>query len=109
MRYLSTDDLEPSLEISIDEGASPTSLRLSGLLDHATGVALLRVVDELIARGITYVVIDTGAVEIPDAAGAQTLAVCQRRVRAAGGELGVDLVRSDREEALAAVRRHRLN
>jgi ABC-type transporter Mla MlaB component len=93
MRFVSDDDVDPQLEIWVDCSQSPVAVRLTGVLDRTTRAAFLSLMDELILEGVQTFVMNTGAVEVADALGAEALVHCQRRAREAGRTLmwdGVD-------------------
>ena len=94
LRFVSDDYMDPLLEIWVDDSRSPVSIRLTGVLDRTTRSAFLSVLDDVILEGIDTLVIDSGALEIGDALGAEALALCQRRARDASQTLiwdGLDL------------------
>jgi len=85
--------MDPRLEIWIDYSRSPVAVRLAGVLDRTTRAAFLSLIDELILEGVQTFVMNTGAVEVADALGAEALVLCQRRAREAGRTLmwdGID-------------------
>jgi hypothetical protein len=93
MRFVSDDKMDPILEVWIDHSRTPIAIRLAGVLDGTTRSAFLSVMNDLMLEGVQTVVIDTGAVEIADALGAEALALCHARLREAGRILiwdGVD-------------------
>jgi len=90
MRFASADEMVPALEIWIDDGRSPVTVRLVGVLDRTTRTSLLTVTDELIVKGVRHFAIDAREVEIVDALGMAAPGMCQQRARAAGGTLRWD-------------------
>ena len=91
--WMSDNQLDPMLEITVHDRQIPVSIRLIGMLNRASGRSLLSMVDDLIAEGARFFVMDAGGVAV-DSGGRAALARCQRHVREAGGMLVCQALRS---------------
>jgi len=87
MGFVSTDDVDPTLEMSVDESRPRVTIRLFGVLDRTTRRAFVSVVDNLISGGFSSFSMDMRQAEIPDASGATALPFCHRLIREAGGTI----------------------
>jgi len=83
----SEDDLNPALEIRIDDSKSPVAVQRMGLLNRGTGAPLLSAIDDLLADGRRLFTVDAGQEVIAGDLGGTSLAFCQRWVHDAGGRL----------------------
>jgi len=81
---------DTALHIWVDAEHSPILIRLSGTLNQATAVNVVPVVRELIADGGRDFELETRALYVPDAGGADTLVDMQRLVQRSGGHLCSD-------------------
>jgi anti-anti-sigma regulatory factor len=75
----------PTLQLTIDYADG--SLRCAGTLDARTRRHIVEAVDELLAAGPAFIVIDVGELHVADVDGANALANVQRTVREAGVRL----------------------
>ncbi len=79
-----------ALELWIDVGRRPATIRLAGTLDGTTAVNLVAVVAELIAEGIREFDLHTEALSVPGADGVGTLRELGLLVQRSGGCLTRD-------------------
>jgi len=95
-------EIDPALEISVDDTRSPVTIRLVGVLDETTSARFLSVIGDLILEGLRRFEVDTVRAVV-DASGASALTLCQRRVHTVGGTLSWGGVRFDLPRVSATV------
>jgi anti-anti-sigma regulatory factor len=96
-----SDKMDPVLEIWIDDGMTPATVRLHGLLDATTRSPLLSLMDELLDSGIRKFLIDIKDAYVCEACGVEVLALCQGHVDKAGGTVDWTGMNVDRHAKVA--------
>ena len=78
-----------ALEMWIDPSARPVAIRLAGVLDAATGVNLVHVVEDCLREGHRRFALDTAGLRVA-VSGQTVLEQLTARVHHAGGDLQLD-------------------
>lgn len=77
------------MEISVIESDGKMVFALDGSLDTTTAPEVGRQLEERIAAGLTKAIVDLTSVEFVSSAGLRILLVAAKKLRSAGGDLGV--------------------
>jgi anti-sigma B factor antagonist len=92
------------LTFDVDRRGDETAIAISGEIDLQTAPALRGLVDEIVAKGQTSIVLDMTGVTFLDSSGLGALLGIRREVQAAGGTLALTDLQPPIRKILAITR-----